>query len=88
MTFLENKKTRIDLLDILECIFDHLKKYPKRLYYNKCVFEVTLDFFLGLIISRKGIEENPNKLEVFLEMPPPRNLKQLCSLQGKLESIQ
>ncbi|KAH9302506.1 hypothetical protein KI387_014089, partial [Taxus chinensis] len=34
-----------------------------------------------------GIEVDPAKIKSILEMPPPSNLKQLRSLQGRLQSV-
>jgi len=38
-------------------------------------------------VSRRGIEVDPAKVKAIMEMPSPANLKQLCSLQGRLQSI-
>lgn len=50
------------------------------------MFSVTYEKLLGYIVSEKGIEVDPTKLQEIMEMPPPRNI-QLRSLQGQLQSI-
>jgi len=43
--------------------------------------------FLGFVIRHRGIEIDPSKIKAILEMPPPQNLKELRSLQGRLAYI-
>lgn len=68
----------------LEKVFDRLEQYNLRLNPKKCVFRVTFGKLLGYIVSRRGIEVDPTKVKAIQEMPPPKTLKQLRSLQGKL----
>ena len=39
------------------------------------------------MISKKGIEVDPAKAKAIIDMPPPTNLKELRSLQGRIQSI-
>ena len=39
------------------------------------------------MVSNRGIEVDLKKLKAIIDMPPPRNLKQLRILQGKINSI-
>ena len=48
---------------------------------------VTSRKLLGYIISAKGIEVDPEKVQDIMDMPPPKNISQLRSLQGRLQSI-
>ena len=54
---------------------------------KKCVFGVTSGKLLRFIVSRCGIEIDPQKVKAIMDMPPPKTLKQLHTLQGKLQSI-
>ena len=54
---------------------------------KKCVFGVYSGKFLGFIISKRGIEIDPNKAKAIAEMPPPKNLKELRGLIGRLQFI-
>ncbi|KAL0294849.1 UNVERIFIED_CONTAM: Gag-Pol polyprotein [Sesamum radiatum] len=53
----------------------------------KCAFGVTSGKFLDFIIRHRVIEVGPAKVDVIQRMPPPRNLKELRSLQGNLAFI-
>ena len=61
----------------LEQILDTLDKYNIKLNPDKCVFGVKAGMFLGFMISHRGIEENPEKMEVILNMKAPKTLNEL-----------
>ena len=42
---------------------------------NKYVFSVVLGKFLGFIVSQRGVEANPNKVQVIMEMASLKNTK-------------
>ena len=79
--------TFMDHLADLEKVFDRLAKYHLMLNPKKCVFGVTSGKLLGFIVSKRGIEIDPKKVKAILDMPPPQTLRQLRTLQGKLQSI-
>jgi hypothetical protein len=54
---------------------------------EKCVFGVKKGKFLGCLVSTKGIEANPNKIEVILRMEPPSTKKGAQRLTGRLASF-
>jgi hypothetical protein len=70
-------------LDDLRIIFQRCHQYNIRLNPLKCVFCITVGHLLGFIISQSGITMDPLKVQAIIEIPPPRNLRQLQSLQGK-----
>ena len=41
--------------------------------------------FLGYIISKSGIRANPTKIGEILDLPPPRNQRQLCRFFGIMQ---
>ena len=84
---LAKSKTRMEHPVVLRRVFERLRKYQVRLNPKKCVFGVISGKLLGFIVSRRGIEVDPAKVRAITEMPPPRNLKQLRSLQGKIQAI-
>jgi hypothetical protein len=49
----------------------------------KCVFCISARCLLGFIISQCGITVDPLKVQAITKIPPPQNLHQLLSLQGK-----
>ena len=64
--------------------FDTLRSYNMKLNPRKCAFEVTAGKFLGFMVSQRGIEANPDKIRAIIEMKPPRNVKEVQSLNGKV----
>ena len=51
---------------------------------SKCAFGIASGKFLGFMISQRGIETNPNKIQAILNMEPPRNFKEIQSLTGRV----
>jgi hypothetical protein len=43
--------------------------------------------FLGCLVSTKGIEANPSKIEAILQMEPPKSRKGAQRLTGRLASL-
>jgi hypothetical protein len=43
--------------------------------------------FLGCLVSTKGIEANPSKIEAILRMEPPKTRKGAERLTGRLSSL-
>jgi hypothetical protein len=70
-------------IDDLRIIFQRCHQYNIRLNPLKCVFCVTAGRLLGFIISQSGITVDPLKFKAITKIPPPRNIRQLQSLQGK-----
>ena len=64
-----------------------MKQYKLRVKPQKCVFGVSSGKLLGHIVSRRGVEVDPKKIKAIAKMAPPTNLKQLRSLQGKIQAI-
>ena len=69
-------------LDKLQETFDILRRYNMKLNLSKCAFEVSSRKFLGFMVSQRGIEANPDKIQAILNMEPPRNVKEVQSLIG------
>ena len=64
-------------LDDLQETFDTLRQYNMRLNPSKCAIGVSTRKFLGFMVSHRGIEANPDKIQVILNMEPPRNIKEV-----------
>ena len=64
-------------LDDLQETFDTLRRYNMKLNPSKCAFGVSSGKILGFMVSYRGIEKNPNKIQVILDMEPPRNIKEV-----------
>ena len=62
---------------------DTRSQYKLRLNPLKCVLYVSAGRLLGFIVSHQGIRMDPLKVQAIKEVPPPRTLRKLQSLQGK-----
>ena len=58
-----------------------------KLNLSKCVFGVTAGKFLGFMVSQRGIKVNPEKVQAILELEPPRIVKAVQSLNGKVAAL-
>ena len=67
--------------------FDTLCSYNIKLNLRKCVFEVMTGKFLRFMVSQRGIKANPDKIRAIMEMTPPRNVKEVQSLNGKITAL-
>ena len=56
-------QTEEEHLDHLQKLFFRLKEYKLRLNPSKCTFGVRSGKLLGFIVSNKGIEVDPSKVE-------------------------
>jgi hypothetical protein len=67
----------------LRLIFERCRNFRIHLNPNKCSFCVTSGRLLGFIVSTTGIMVDPLEVEAIIQLPPPRTILQLQSLQGK-----
>jgi hypothetical protein len=54
---------------------------------EKCIFRVKKGKFIGCLVSTKGIEANPSKIEAILWMEPLKSRKGAKRLIGRLASL-
>ena len=73
----------VDLRKLFKCLI----KYRLRLNPNKCIFEASLGKLLGFIVSQKGIEVDPAKVQAIRDMPTMQTEKQIPSYLGKVNYI-
>ena len=74
-------------LDDLRETFDTLRSYNMKLNLSKYTFGVMAGKFLGFMMSQRGIEVNLDKIRAIIEMAPPRNMKEVQSLNGKVAAL-
>ena len=74
-------------MDDIKETFDTLRSYNIKLHSSKCAFEVTTGKFLEFIVSQRGIEVNPDKIQAIIEMAPPRNVKEVQSINSKVAAL-
>ncbi|GJT64888.1 reverse transcriptase domain-containing protein [Tanacetum coccineum] len=79
--------TEIELLRDIEETFYMLQKINMKLTPKKCTFGATEGMFLGYMISPEGIKPCLDKMEAVLQLPSPRTIKEVQSLNGKLASL-
>jgi len=78
-----HSKQRADHPAHLRAIFNRCQKYKIRLNPLKHNFCVVAGRLLGFVVSRHEIMVDPFKVEVILQLSPPRTVHQIQSLQGK-----
>ena len=67
--------------------FQILRNYNMKLNPAKCVFGVSAGKFLGFIVNHRGIEANPDKIKVVLDMPSPSGIKEVQRLTGRIAAL-
>ena len=71
----------------LEDCFEVVGRYDMKLNPKICTFGVKSGKFLGFIVSQRGIEANPEKIQALLDMPSPKKHKDVQSLTGKVAAL-
>jgi hypothetical protein len=73
-------KSNDQLIADLAETFENLRRFKWKLNPTKCVFGVPSGKLLGFIVSSRGIEANPTKINAIRFMKPPRCMKDLMKL--------
>jgi hypothetical protein len=58
-----------------------------QLVFKKCVFSVPAGKLLGFIVSHRGIEANPEKIDAIMRMEAPRSQKKVQRLTGCMAAL-
>ena len=56
----------------LRKLFECLRKFQLKLNPTKCTFGTTFGKLLGFMVSKKGIEIDPDKVRAIQDLPPPQ----------------
>jgi hypothetical protein len=82
-------KTQEDegLISNLAETLDNPRKFKKRLNPEKCTFSVPLGKLLWYMVSRRGIDVNPEKVLAITKMKPPESLHDVQKLIGCLATL-
>ena len=80
-------KNAFDHLEDLQETFDRLHFYNMRLNPQKSVSAASSGKFLGCMVSRRGIEANPEKIKAILDMQPPNSVKDVQKLSGRVAAL-
>ncbi|GJY93294.1 reverse transcriptase domain-containing protein [Tanacetum coccineum] len=79
--------TEAEMLRDIDETFCTLWKINMKLNPKKCMFGAVEGMFLGYLISPEGIKPCLDKTKVVLQLPSPRTIKEVQSLNGKLASL-
>jgi len=71
----------------LSAVFSALHQYNLRLNPDKCLFGVDRGKFLRFMLTKSGIEANPEKCKAIIEMHSPTTVKEVQRLIGSLTAI-
>jgi len=73
--------------DDLQELFDTINKYQLSLNLEKCAFGVKAGKVLGFMITERGIEANPNKCMMIINMKSPRCVCEVQQLIGRMTTL-
>ncbi|XP_026386824.1 uncharacterized protein LOC113282079 [Papaver somniferum] len=71
----------------LQKTFDILWQYRMKLNSAKCSFGLSSGKFLGYLMTRIGIEANPDQIRAITEMSSPRTKKEVHKLASRLAAL-
>ncbi|KAK4383247.1 Retrovirus-related Pol polyprotein from transposon opus [Sesamum angolense] len=80
-------KEEVEHLNHLQAAFEVMRKYGMKLNPAKCTFGVRGGKFLGYMVSEKGIEANPEKIKVIMQMGSPKTIKDVQKLTEECEQV-
>ena len=83
---IKSVKAKLHITHLVEA-FQILKSYNMKLNPAKCAFGVSVRKFLGFIVNSRGIEVNPYKIKVVLDMLPPSNIKDIQHLTVRIVAL-
>ena len=84
---LVKSKERSDHTTHLQQAFELLIAYGMKLNPTKCAFGVSAGWFLGFMMTHRGIEANPAQLQAILEFPTPSSIKGIQQLTSQLAAL-
>jgi hypothetical protein len=80
-----SEKEKDHIADLTET-FDNMRRNGLKLL-EKCVFGIQKRQLLGCIVSKRGIQANPQKIEALRRMQPPSSRKEIQRLTGRIASL-
>jgi hypothetical protein len=75
------------MLDDLKETFDNLCNYKMMLNPKKCVPSVSSEKLLGYMVSSRGIDANPKKVEAIEQLQPPQTQKEIQKPAGMMATL-
>ena len=80
--FIIYTKTLQEHIITIKKLFEKLREFNLKLNRKKCMFLQEKIFFFGVILSYKGMQPDPNMLNLLRNAPPPKDVKELRSFLG------
>jgi hypothetical protein len=80
-------KEQDSFISDLEETFNSRCSFRWKLNPTKCVFGVPSRKLLGFIVSHRGIEANPEKINVIMAMQAPTTVKDVQKLTGCMAAL-
>jgi hypothetical protein len=87
MTWSSLQEKRKSLISDLQETFDNLNRYKLKLNPTKCSFCVSAGQLLRFLVSTRGLEANPEKIQAILTMGKPAKLHNLQKLAGRVAAL-
>jgi hypothetical protein len=81
-----SEKEADHITDLTET-FDNMRHNGLKLNPEKCIFGIRKGQLLGCMVSKRGIQANPQKIEALRRMQPPSSRKEVQRLSGKIASL-
>jgi ribonuclease HI len=80
-------KSKEDHLADLAETFANMRDARLRLNLEKCVFGVRQRKILGYLVSHRGIEANPTKIQAIINLAPQQSTRDVQRLTGRLAAL-
>jgi hypothetical protein len=81
-----SEKEKDHIADLTET-FDNMRRNSLKLNPEKCIFDIRKGQLLGCMVSKRGIQANPQKIEALRKMQPPSSRKEVQRLTGRIASL-
>jgi ribosomal protein S3AE len=81
-----SRKKETYISDLVET-FTNMREGRLKHNPEKCIFRITKGKVLDCLVSKKGIEANPDKFRALIQMQPPQNRKDVQKLTGQIASL-
>jgi hypothetical protein len=81
-----SEKEKDHIADLTET-FENMRRNGLKLNPEKCIFGIRKGQLLGCMVSKQGIQANPQKIEALGRMQPPSSRKEVQRLTGRIASL-
>jgi hypothetical protein len=84
--FVKTQEEEGIISDLVET-FKNLRKFKMKLNLEKCTFDVPSGKLLRYMVSRRGIDPNPEKVLAITKMKPPESLHDVQKWTGCMVAL-